>query len=266
MENDLTVGFIGGGALTETMLKGLAGNLLPPENIFVSDHKEARCAELREKYSVTASAGAESFCHKADVIIFAVKPKDAEKAMRENEKNIHENVLIVSVIAGLTLSDIENHFPDNACIRVMPNVAQAVGEGMAAYAVGENAGEKDAALVQKIFSAVGKIVSVTENLMDAVTGLSGSGPAFMFLALDAMAEGGVMVGLPRKTAEILAAQTMLGAAKMALAGEHPEALRDKVTSPAGTTIAGVRALERANFRSALIEAVVAAAERSKELH
>ena len=169
----------------------------------------------------------------------------------------------MSVVAGLKIEVLEKFFPNNPIVRAMPNVALAVGEGMTAYALNKKA---DKVLTEKIFTSLGRAVEVEERLMDAVTGLSGSGSAYAFLIVDALADGGVAAGLPRKVSIELAAQTLLGAAKMILeTGEHPDALRDKVTSPAGTTIEGVRILERGGVRSSLIEAVIAATEKSKKL-
>ena len=261
----MKIGFIGGGALAEALVKGLAGKLVKdPGNIYVSDHKEGRCEELRAKYHVNATVGAASFVGLTDVLVLAVKPKDARKAMEEIAAA--DSTLIVSVVAGMKLRVIEAYFPKNPVIRVMPNVPQSVGEGMAAYALGSHVSDADSETVRGIWSSVGKAVEVPESLMDAVTGLSGSGPAFAFLMIDALADGGVAAGLPRKTAILLAAQTLLGSAKMVLeTGLHPDVLRDQVTSPAGTTIAGVRVLEEKGFRSALIEAVMSATEVSRNL-
>ncbi len=265
MNNNTKIGFIGGGALTESLLAGIADKLLPAKNIFVSDHKTSRAEFLHNKYGIDAAVGAGKFLPSVDVLFFAVKPKDALSAMRDNAAANHKT-LIVSVMAGISLNDIERIFSANPCVRVMPNTPQAVGAGMAAYALGKNAVAKHAAVIEEIFGAVGRTTAVTENLLDAATGLSGSGPAFMFLAIDALTDGGVAAGLPRQTALTMAAQTMLGAAKMVLdTNKHPDILRDQVTSPGGTTIAGVRALEAHGFRSALIEAVLAATAKSREM-
>lgn len=263
----MKIGFIGGGALAGALVKSLAGNLVGnPADLYVSDHKQERCDELRQEYRVNAMVGADSFAGKVDVLVLAIKPKDAEKAMKEVASKVRQGTVIVSVVAGRKLADIEPYFPENPVIRVMPNVPQSVGEGMAAYALGTGVSGAAADMVREIWSSVGKAVEVPESLMDAVTGLSGSGPAFAFLVIDALADGGVAAGLPRKTAILLAAQTLLGSAKMLLeTGLHPDVLRDQVTSPAGTTIAGVRVLEERGLRSALIEAVIAATEKSREL-
>lgn len=263
---DFTIGFIGGGALAGALLKGIAGKLVPADNIYVSEFRHERCDELNKEFGVHAAVEADGFLDKVDMVLIAVKPKDAKAAMSGIASKVREDTVIISVVAGLRLSIIEENFPKQPVIRVMPNVPQAVGAGMAAYALGSRADRKTAERIAFIWNSVGRTVEVDEHLMDAVTGLSGSGPAYGFLMIDAMADGGVAAGLPRSTAILLAAQTLLGAAKMVLeTGKHPDVLRDMVTSPGGTTIAGVRAMEAAGVRSALIEAVLAATERSKEL-
>ena len=177
-----------------------------------------------------------------------------------------EKTVVMSIVAGLTLASLEKFFQKQPVVRVMPNTPLSVGAGMSAYALNEKAEQADVSFVEKILSACGRAVKVQESMMNAVTGLSGSGPAYGFLMIDALSDGGVMAGLPRDTATLLAAQTMLGAAQMVLAtGKHPDVLRDQVTSPAGTTIAGVRVMERGGVRGALIDAVLAATERSEEL-
>lgn len=264
MEN-LNVGFIGGGALAESVIKGISKNLTAAKNIYVSEQNSERRTYLVNRHGVNVAGGFD-FADKIDVLIIAVKPKDAAAALAEVQRKITPKILVMSVVAGLKLAIIEKYLPAQRIIRVMPNVAVFVGEGMMAYTAGGNATAADCDLAKKFWTAVGRAIEVDEKLMDAVTGLSGSGPAYGFLAIDALADGGVAAGLPRNVAIELAAQTLLGAAKMVLeSGEHPDALRDRVTSPAGTTIEGVRVLERQGFRSALIEAVLAAAEKSKNL-
>ncbi len=263
---DVKIGFIGGGALAEALLKGIAGQLVPAGNIYVSDHKQARCEALEKEYGIHASVGAESFLGSVNMLLLAVKPKDAVKAMKEIAGQVKDETIIISVVAGLSISSVEKYFSRQPVFRVMPNVPQAVGEGMAAYASGTHVSGETQAQVAELWDSVGRSAEVDEHLMDAVTGLSGSGPAYGFLMIDALADGGVAAGLPRKTAILLAAQTLLGAARMVLeTGQHPDVLRDQVTSPGGTTIAGIRTLEKAGLRSALIEAVLAASERSREL-
>lgn len=260
----MNIGFIGGGALAEALIKGIAEKIIDAEKIFVCDFDQARVDHLNQTYHVNASLDAESFLDKIDLLILAVKPKDAINALHGISK-LDRKTLILSVVAGFPIASIEVIFPEHAIIRVMPNVAIAVGEGMAAIAPNARVDAEQLDTIKRIWESVGRCVVLDEKLMDAVTGLSGSGPAFAFLMIDALSDGGVAAGLPRGVAMELAAQTVLGAAKMVLEGGHPDVLRDKVTSPAGTTIEGVRVLEEAAVRSAFIEAVVAAAEKSEAL-
>ena len=263
---NFNVGFIGGGALAESVIKGISKNLFAAEKIFVAEKIPARRDYLIEKYSINVAADFANFADKINLLIVAVKPKDLDAALSEVQKNITATTLVMSVVAGCKLSKLESYLPNQKIIRIMPNVAVLVEEGMMAYAAGKNATAEDMEIAKKFWSAIGRTVEVDEKLMDAVTGLSGSGPAYAFLMIDALADGGVAAGLPRNYAIELAAQTLLGAAKMVLeTGEHPDVLRDRVTSPAGTTIEGIRVLEKNNFRSALIEAVISATEKSKDL-
>lgn len=261
------IGFIGGGMMASAIVAGLVERMgHNPDDIFVSDLSEERCAFLRETYHVHATVGADGFLPKIDTLVLAVKPQAAQKAMQDTAPKTSEKTVVMSIVAGLTLASLEKFFQKQPVVRVMPNTPLSVGAGMSAYALNEKAEQADVSFVEKILSACGRAVRVQESMMNAVTGLSGSGPAYGFLMIDALSDGGVMAGLPRDTATLLAAQTMLGAAQMVLAtGKHPDVLRDQVTSPAGTTIAGVRVMERGGVRGALIDAVLAATERSEEL-
>ena len=258
------VGFIGGGALAESIVRGISGKSFAPNDIFISEIRSARCEELSARYGVNASTDA-NFLDKVDLLIVAVKPKDAEETFTSLQNKIPPSTLITYTVAGLKLYRVEKFFPTHKIVRIMPNVAVSVGESMTAYVLNKNAAQ-DGETIKKFWSTLGRAVEVEEKLMDAVTGLSGSGPAYAFLMIDALSDGGVAAGLSRAMAIELAAQTLLGAAKMVLeSGEHPDVLRDKVTSPAGTTIEGVRVMERGGVRSSLIEAVLAATEKSKSL-
>ena len=267
MSDAMQIGVIGGGAMAEAMIAGLtAQETIPSSHIHVSEHKAARCDVLTAAYGVHAQVGAEDFLPHIAVLILAVKPSAAAEAMQETAPLLHEGALVLSIVAGLPIAQIEAAYPGHPVIRAMPNTPLAVGAGMSAFACGMHAGAEERAYAARILGASGRIVEVREHDLDAVTGLSGSGPAYVFLMIEALAEGGVAAGLGRETATMLAAQTMLGAAQMALAAESsPADLRAAVTSPAGTTAAGLRILEREGVRSALIEAVLAAAERSREL-
>ncbi|WP_196594147.1 pyrroline-5-carboxylate reductase [Pectinatus sottacetonis] len=260
----MKIGFIGGGAMAEAIICGInAKNLMNPQNIYVSDHKDTRCQYLEKRYKIHASVGSQPFLHDIDMLILAIKPQAASKAINEI-KNINHSVIIVSIIAGMTLSSLEKHFTENPVIRVMPNTPMAVSAGMSAITPGVNAKPTEIDMVRKIFSAAGETIIIEEKLMDAVSGLSGSGPAFIFVIIDAMSDAGVSAGLKRDIAIKLAAQTVLGAAKMVLESElHPAQLRDQVTSPGGTTIEGVHVMEQKAVRGAMIDAVTAAVEKSK---
>ena len=201
----------------------------------------------------------------SEVILLCTKPAEAAAALAEAASD--QPRLVISIAAGVTLASLEAAAPGNfRMIRAMPNTPALVGHGAAAYCLGSRATPEDAVTAQALLGAVGLVVQVPEKLMDAVTGLSGSGPAYIYVVIDALADGGVKAGLPRADALRLAAQTVLGAAAMVLeTGEHPAVLKDMVTSPGGTTIAGLAALERHGLRSALIEAVSAATARAAEL-
>ena len=267
MRDDIQVGIIGGGAMAEALIAGLVEcGTIPASHISVSDHKAMRCDKLTRKYGVHAQVGAESFLPRISVLILAVKPAAAAAAIRETRELLRADAAVLSIVAGLPIAALVEGYPNHPVVRAMPNTPLAVGAGMSAYACGTYADDDVSAIVELLLGASGRTVRVHESDLDAVTGLSGSGPAYAFLMIEALIEGGVAAGLKRETASLLAAQTVLGAAQMALASAHsPADLRAAVTSPAGTTAAGLRVLERAGVRSSLIEAVLAAAERSKEL-
>ena len=263
----IQIGIIGGGAMAEALIGGLVhSEVVPPSHISVSDHKAMRCDALAQRYGVHAQVGAESFLPRIDVLILAVKPAAAAAAMQETAQLLKKGALVLSIVAGLTIAEIEAVYPAHPVIRAMPNTPLAVGAGISAYARGMYADTEYAGTAEMVLGSAGRTIEVHESDLDAVTGLSGSGPAYTFLVMEALVEGGVAAGLKRETAALLAAQTLLGAAQMALtAACSPADLRAAVTSPAGTTAAGLRVMERAGVRSALIEAVLAATERSREL-
>ena len=263
----MNIGFIGGGAMAEAMLGGiLANKLFAPAEVYVSDHKMKRCEQLHTLYGVHAALDASTFLDKLDIVVLAIKPQVAQIAIESIVKFVKPDTMVISVIAGLTLNSLETYFVKQPVVRVMPNTPVAVGAGMSAIALGKNTSELNGKTVETIFNAVGKAVILQESAIDAVTGLSGSGPGYAFVMIDALADAGVNAGLPRQISIMLAAQTLLGAAKMVLeTGEHPAVLRDKVTSPGGTTIAGIHVLEQKGVRAALIDAVEAATNKSKAM-
>ncbi|MBN1291093.1 MAG: pyrroline-5-carboxylate reductase [Candidatus Latescibacteria bacterium] len=260
-----TLGIIGYGNMGSAIIRGLIGkNIFDAKNICVYDTDPNSCKNAAEDgcrvLDSIAEVGTQS-----DTVIIGVKPGIVRNVLGELV-NISPDTLIISIAAGISTEKIETVVPDKPVVRVMPNTPCMVGEGASALTRGKNAGDNHVETAQKIMGALGYAVEVPEYLMDAVTGLSGSGPAYVALVIDALTDGGVRVGLPRSAALRLAAQTVLGAAKMVLERNiAPSALRDMVTSPGGTTIEGISVLEAHAFRSALIEAVGAATHKSKEL-
>jgi pyrroline-5-carboxylate reductase len=268
MENSRRLVFIGGGNMAEALLRGiLAAKRLAPEEIVATDVREDRLTYLRDTYAIgTCESNAEAAAA-AETVLLAVKPQVMTKALTELRKVVTEQQLLISIAAGVSTATIAEAFlRPIRIIRVMPNTPALVLEGVSAIARGTHATQQDLETTQQLFEAVGKVVVVDEPLMDAVTGLSGSGPAYVFLVIEALSDAGVKMGLSRDVATALAAQTVRGAAKMVLeTGKHPGELKDMVTSPAGTTIAGLHALEQGAVRASLINAVEAAARRSQEL-
>ncbi len=263
-----TIGFIGAGNMAEAMIRGLLeARLVTAEQLMASDIVEARRQQIHQRFGVQAFAESREVAAKASILILAVKPQDMEAAIKGIAASVDQTKTIISIAAGTPIAFIAERLPAKArIIRVMPNAPALVLAGAAGIAKGEHATPQDLQTAETIFSAVGKAVVVEEKHLDAVTGLSGSGPAYVFLFIEALADAGVKMGLPRDVARLLAAQTVLGAAKMLLeSGRHPAELKDIVASPGGTTIAGLHALERGGLRGTLMEAVEAATIRSREL-
>jgi pyrroline-5-carboxylate reductase len=250
------------------LLTGVAGQMKDAVHFFLADVNQASAQALQEILgeSATVAASAAEIVATAEIVILAVKPGDMP-ALCKTLAKVPGQRLYFSIAAGLKIADLESWLGGNQrVIRSMPNTPALVGAGAAAYSRGTLATDADAQSARQILGAVGTVDEVSEKLLDAVTGLSGSGPAYGYTIIEALADGGVLVGLPRATAIRLAAQTMLGAAKMVLDTQrHTAVLRDEVTSPGGTTIAGLAALEDCGLRAALIQAVRAATERAEEL-
>lgn len=263
--NSICLSIIGGGVMAEAILSRLlAQQVFAPNTVLVSEPRKERRDFLTEKYQVQVTADNQVAIAAAEILLLAVKPQVFSLVVADITPNAQST--IISILAGVTINKLEQAFPQQPVIRVMPNTPATVGAGMTAIAPGTDAQEEHIQQARKIFSAVGEVVEVAESSMDAVTGLSGSGPAFVTLAIEALADGGVASGLPRAIALKLATQTVLGTATLVKeTGMHPGVLKDQVTSPGGTTIAGVAKLESLGFRSALIEAVKTATARSKEL-
>jgi pyrroline-5-carboxylate reductase len=262
------LGIIGGGVMAEAILSRLiTAQIYAPTTISVSEPQPQRREYLQQKYSVSVTFDNRAIAA-CDVLLLAVKPQvlDAVIASFVEGTNQTQPSLIISILAGVPLSRLETAFPGKPVIRAMPNTPATVGAGITAIAPGKKVEAMHLSLARTIFESIGQVVEVSEYLMDAVTGLSGSGPAYVAIMVEALADGGVAAGLPRPVASQLALQTVLGTAKLISdSGLHPAELKDRVTSPGGTTIAGVSELEKAGFRSALIEAVKAASLRSQEL-
>ncbi|WP_455377685.1 pyrroline-5-carboxylate reductase [Petrachloros mirabilis] len=261
------IAFIGGGQMAEAIVGGLlAGQVCEAASLWVTDTVNARCDLMKSRFGVHAGSDNRQAVLWAEIIILAVKPQSVSEVLREITADLEE-VLVISIAAGVTIRTIQGLAPGaQRIVRAMPNTPALVREGMTALAFSSGISAEDIGVTRTIFEAVGRVIPVEERLMDAVTGLSGSGPAYVFQAIEALADGGVKMGLPRQTAELLAAQTVLGAAKLVLeSGEHPAKLKDRVASPGGTTIAGLHQLERGGFRATLMGAVEAATKRSQEL-
>lgn len=261
------IGFIGGGAIAEALIRGiLNAGLVTPSQITVNDISAERLNYLTNTFQILTTLDSQAIAKQSDILFLTVKPQVIGGVIDIIAPVVAKTTVLVSVAAGVTIDTFQNKMPGVPVIRVMPNTPVAVGEGMSAMTLGKYASTAISEPVAEVFASVGKVVTVNEDAMDAVTGLSGSGPAYAFVLIDALADAGVRVGFPRRTAVLLAAQTLLGAAKMVLeTGEHPAKLRDMVTSPAGTSITGIHVLEQNGVRAALIDAVVAATDRSREM-
>lgn len=261
-------GLIGAGKMGEALLRGiLKAGLARAEDFVINDINEARCKELVKELGVKFVAKGGAVPEKAGCILLAVKPQEMKNVLPEIKESVSpKEHLVISIAAGIPIHFLENCLkPDSRVVRVMPNAACMVSEAASCYCLGKSATKEDALLVEKILGAVGKAFKVEEKYLDAVTGLSGSGPAYAALIIEGLSDGGVKMGLPRETATQLAAQTLLGAAKMILSGYQPGQVRDIVTSPGGTTIEGLQVLEKGAVRASLIAAVEAATLKSKAL-
>lgn len=261
------LGFIGGGNMAAALVKGLLHAKVPPGEIIVSDVKTDRLTMLSEAHGVTTTTDNHELVRSCDVIVLSVKPQVIDKVLGAIATDVKPAHLVVSVAAGVPVSAMEARLPEGTrVVRSMPNTPATALAGATAIAAGTHATEDDLETARALFAAVGRVVTLDETLLDAVTGLSGSGPAYVMLMIEALADGGVKVGLHRDTALLLAAQTVYGSAKLLLeTGEHPGRLKDMVTSPGGTAIAGLHTLESGGLRRTLIDAVEAATNRSATL-
>ncbi|RPI89753.1 MAG: pyrroline-5-carboxylate reductase, partial [Spirochaetales bacterium] len=252
------LGFLGSGNMAEALMRGIiARNLWPKQHLVASDVSSVRLSTIHEALGIDTTADNRQVAARSDMIIVATKPAQVVAVLSEIADTLSPDKLIVSIAAGVTLATIQSALKkDIPVIRVMPNAPALVLAGMSCLSAGRSAGEDHLAQAMKVFSGVGEALIVEEAQLDAVTALSGSGPAYLFLVIEALSDAGVRVGLPRKIAEKLSVQTVLGAARMVLeTGKHPGELKDMVASPAGTTIEGLAVLEETGVRGAFIEAV-----------
>jgi pyrroline-5-carboxylate reductase len=269
MLQEKKIGFIGGGNMGEALISGLVlSKAAKPENIICSDIDEDRLKDLQDKYKIVTTIDNIEVAKKSEIVIYATKPQILGSVLKETGSALDTSKLIISIAAGVPLAAIASGLhKELRLIRVMPNICAFVKESATAIAAGEYASKDDVALARAIFDSVGRTVFIQENiLMDAFTGLSGSGPAYIFTIVDAMADAGVKMGLSRKDSLFLSTQTVLGAAKLLLESkEHPGQLKDRVASPGGTAIAGIHTLEQGGLRTTMINAIESATKRSKEL-
>ncbi len=268
MLKDRRIGIIGAGNMGEALISGLVhSRSAGPEQIICSDIRRDKLKSIKEIYGVATTGSNLEVVRGSDIVIYAVKPQIMASILKETADCLEMSKLVISIAAGVPLAAIESCLSKELrVVRVMPNIPASVREGAAAIAAGKHALKEDLKVAKAIFDSVGKSVIIEEELMDAITGLSGNGPAYIFLIVDALADAGVKMGLSREDALFLSAQTVLGAAKMLIeTNEHPGRLKDMVTSPGGTAIAALHTLEQGGLRTTLINAVEAGTKRSKEL-
>jgi pyrroline-5-carboxylate reductase len=262
------IGFIGAGTLGEAIISGLekTGQVLMG-NLYASDVNEERLQYIKETYQINTCLSNRQLVQECDIILIAIKPQTFDEALSELRESFLSNKLVISVVAGVSVAKLYQYLPDTVSVaRVMPNTPCLIGKGVSAVTFSKNITDIHREWTMTILEAVGKVHVLPERLMDAVTGLSGSGPAYIYLVIEALSDAGVRAGLPRELSLDLAVQTVMGAAAMVETTKtHPAVLKDKVTTPAGTTISGLHVLERAGVRVAFMDAVMAAAQRSKEL-
>lgn len=268
MLSDRTIGFIGAGNMAEALIAGvLHAKQLPPAQLLASDIDQSRLTWLSHTYGIRTAPTNPAVAREADILVLAVEPQILDEVLAEIAEAVGDETLIISVAAGYPIARIARGLLGrNRIVRSMPNTPSLVREGVTAVAYDERLAAHHSAAARTLFESIGQVVRVEERWLDAVTGLSGSGPAYIYVMIEALADGGVKMGLPRETAQLLAAQTVSGAARLVLdSHEHPGLLKDRVASPGGTSVAGLHELERGGLRAALMSAVEAAARRSHEL-
>ena len=262
------IAFIGGGAMAEAIIKGIIGSgMIAGSQIFVGEHTAERCNYLQDAYGVQAFTDNKQAVQEAELVILAIKPQVAPKALTADlVQEIKKDAFVLSIMGSVSISMLHDYVPGFPVIRTMPNTPLAVGEGMTAICCDENVTDEMLEAAKVIFGCCGEIEIVDESAIEAISAISGCGPGYAFVIIDALADAGVRAGLPRALAIKLAAQTLAGSGKMCIkTGMHPAQLRDQVTSPGGTTIAGIHALENHGVRGAFYDAVQAVLKRSNEL-
>jgi pyrroline-5-carboxylate reductase len=261
-----TLAILGAGVMGEALLSGLLRAGRAPGDVLVTERRPERGAMLHERYGVEVVGNADA-ARRAETLVLVVKPQDMGALLAEVRSDVRPGVLVVSLAAGIPTTYVEQRLPDGTpVVRVMPNTPALVDEGMAAISPGAHCAEAHLEQVESMLRAVGRVVRVPEKHQDAVTAISGSGPAYLFYVVEAMIEAGVLLGLPRVTATELTVQTLVGAGKMLReTGEHPTVLRENVSSPAGTTVAALRELDDHKVRAAFLTAMEAARDRSRAL-
>jgi pyrroline-5-carboxylate reductase len=262
----MSVAILGAGVMGETLLSGLIRAGRRADDLLVGEKRSERALELQERYGVRTVGNVEA-AQKAETVVLVVKPQDMDDLLNEIAAVVQPGQLVVSLAAGITTAFIESRLPEGAAVvRVMPNTAALVDEGMAAISRGSHCDEEHLVEAESLLASVGRVIRVPEHQLDAVTAVSGSGPAYIFFVVESMIEAGVHLGLSRGTAAELVVQTVVGSAKLLReTGEHPTVLRERVTSPGGTTAAAVRELEDHKVRAAFLTALEAARDRSRAL-
>ena len=260
------VAILGAGVMGETLLSGLLRAGRPVESLLISERRAERAAELTERYGVRVVDNATA-AGEASTVVLVVKPQDMSSALADVRSTLRPGTLVVSLAAGITTATLESGLPTGTpVVRVMPNTPALVDQGMAAISPGEHCDDEHLAEAESLLRSCGRVVRIPEQYQDAVTAISGSGPAYIFYVVEAMIEAGVLLGLPRATSTELVVQTLYGAATMLReTGEHPTVLREQVSSPAGTTMAALRQLDDHKVRAAFLTAMEAARDRSREL-
>ncbi|MDQ0973170.1 pyrroline-5-carboxylate reductase [Neobacillus niacini] len=262
------IGFIGAGKMAQAMLEGiLKSKMIPKENIIASAKTEGTLEKIESNYQIRTTQNNQDVARFADILILAVKPDQHSNVIQEIKNDVHSDSIIITIAAGITLDDIEREFGVNVkAIRTMPNTPSLVGEGMTAICSNERLNEEEVLEVELLFHTFGKTESLDERLMDAVPAISGSSPAYVYMMIEAMADGGVKQGIPRDKAYRLAAQAVLGAAKMVLETDrHPGELKDNVCTPGGATIEAVAELEKRQFRGSVLAAMESCTRKVKSL-